>query len=329
MIDPRISKAFERDCGFPLEPNLLVLATMGSHSHGTFIPSQDSAGTDDVDFMGFVTPPSEYHLGLPRWQHWLFKYEELDVVLYSLDKAIRLLLKSNPNIVGMLWLRDEDYLVRTSISETLLQRRNIFSSRELATAFMGYAEAQFKKMEAFDTKRMDEYERMIRELGGPEIAHTAAKADNTSLQELSVQIGKPIKFLLDFRTFHRRYFSGYMGEKRKAIVRLHGYDTKNAAHLIRLLRMGVEFLETGVLQVFRTYDAEELREIKQGFWSLEEVKKEATRLFATIREAEKYCALPQRPDTLAAGKFLEWAHRQWLGFPNTVTFRNYAFGKPK
>ena len=50
-----------------------------------------------------------------------------------------------------------------------------------------------------------------------------------------------------------------MGEKRKAIVRKYQYDVKNAAHLIRLLRMGIEFLETGELRVFRAMDAEELR----------------------------------------------------------------------
>lgn len=38
---------------------------------------------------------------------------------------------------------------------------------------------------------------------------------------------------------------GYMGEKRKALVNKYGYDTKSVAHLIRLLRMGVEFLTTG------------------------------------------------------------------------------------
>jgi len=48
--------------------------------------------------MGFVVPPIEFHLGIPRWEHWTIKVDELDVVLYSLEKAVRLLLQSNPNI---------------------------------------------------------------------------------------------------------------------------------------------------------------------------------------------------------------------------------------
>ena len=34
-IDPRIASAFEAENGFPLESHLVVLALMGSHSHGT------------------------------------------------------------------------------------------------------------------------------------------------------------------------------------------------------------------------------------------------------------------------------------------------------
>ncbi len=58
-------------------------------------------------------------------------------------------------------------------------------------------------------------------------------------------------------------FHGYMGLKRKHLVELFGYDTKNAAHLIRLLRMGTEALVTGELRVFRD-DAPQLLEIKRG-----------------------------------------------------------------
>src|SRR5207253_11103399 len=96
-IDPRIASAFESDNGFPLLPHLLVLALMGSHSHGTYLPPEEPDAVDDVDLMGFVVPPLSYHLGLLAWDHWTFQRDELDVVLYSLKKAFHLLLKSNPN----------------------------------------------------------------------------------------------------------------------------------------------------------------------------------------------------------------------------------------
>ena len=40
-IDPRIASAFEAQNGFPLAPHLVVLALMGSHSHGTYLPPEE------------------------------------------------------------------------------------------------------------------------------------------------------------------------------------------------------------------------------------------------------------------------------------------------
>lgn len=90
---------------------------------------------------------------------------------------------------------------------------------------------------------------------------------------------------------------GYMGEKRKRLVAQHGYDTKNAAHLIRLLRMGIEFLRDGELNVDRGgYDAQDLLAIKHGEWSLERIKAEADRLFKRAEEVADRSTLPVRPD---------------------------------
>jgi hypothetical protein len=90
---------------------------------------------------------------------------------------------------------------------------------------------------------------------------------------------------------------GYMGDKRKRIVERFGYDTKNAAHLIRLLRMGIEFLRDGEMRVDRGgLDATELLEIKHGEWTLEQVQAEAKRLFAAAEDAHDRSRLPLRPD---------------------------------
>lgn len=90
---------------------------------------------------------------------------------------------------------------------------------------------------------------------------------------------------------------GYMGQKRRALVEKYGYDAKNAAHLIRLLRMGIEFLRDGELIVDRGgYDAQDLLAIKHGEWSLERIKAEAGRLFRRAEEAADRSTLPLRPD---------------------------------
>lgn len=90
-------------------------------------------------------------------------------------------------------------------------------------------------------------------------------------------------------------FEGYMGQKRKELVLKFGYDTKNAAHLLRLLRMGIEFLKDGRLYVFR-HDAPQLLEVKRGEWTLEQVKEEASRLFAAAQDAYLESSLPPEPN---------------------------------
>jgi predicted nucleotidyltransferase len=90
---------------------------------------------------------------------------------------------------------------------------------------------------------------------------------------------------------------GYMGEKRKQLVAKHGYDTKNAAHLIRLLQMGIEFLTEGRLYVERK-NASELLAIKDGAYSLEAVKEKAERLFKLAEEAYVNSSLPSEPNEL-------------------------------
>lgn len=89
-------------------------------------------------------------------------------------------------------------------------------------------------------------------------------------------------------------FEGYMGDKRKKLVEKYGYDTKNAAHMIRLIRMLVEFLQTGDIVVYRP-DAAELLEIKHGKWTLDQVKIEAERLFRNAAAVYNTCTLPEKP----------------------------------
>ena len=101
-----------------------------------------------------------------------------------------------------------------------------------------------------------------------------------------------------------------MGAKRKAIVAKYGYDTKNASHLLRLYRMGIEFVETGELTVYRP-DRAELLAVKNGEWSLEDVKTEAEILHERMRDAKETSPLPKEPDTAAIEKLLvgiTWDH---------------------
>jgi len=172
-------------------------------------------------------------------------------------------------------------------------------------------------MEAFDLERMAEYEALTKLIRSRGPLTEVLEADAAKLAHLARHWELSLDLLNQFRQLHRQHFSGYMGERSKAMVRKYQYDVKNAAHLIRLLRMGIEFLETGQLQVFRTSDAEELKRIKQGGWTLDQVKEQAEQLFGRIKEARVRSPLPSEPDEIAANALLTEIHVRMLKLRTT------------
>lgn len=90
---------------------------------------------------------------------------------------------------------------------------------------------------------------------------------------------------------------GFRGQKRRELKEKFGYDTKHAAHCLRLLRMGEEFLRTGNLRLNREgYDASELLAVKRGEWQREKIVSEAEALFTQIKESYKKSVLPLEPE---------------------------------
>ncbi len=83
--------------------------------------------------------------------------------------------------------------------------------------------------------------------------------------------------------------------KRADLEALHGYDTKHAMHLVRLLRMCREVLTTGKVIVKRP-DAAELLEIRNGSWPYEKLVEWAEAEDAALQEIAAQSKLPKAPD---------------------------------
>lgn len=75
----------------------------------------------------------------------------------------------------------------------------------------------------------------------------------------------------------------------------YGYDTKHGMHLVRLMRMCCEVLETGVLNV-RRHDAADLLEIRHGAWSFDRITEYARKAMARADELYLTTELPRQPD---------------------------------
>jgi len=249
----------------------VLLGFRGSYAQNTYIPNTDPNSVDDTDLMSVYLAEPEYYTGLGdkfftfdgKTEDYTSAVErfinEWDVVSYEIRKFFQLLLKSNPNVLSLLWIKDE-YHFPTKFGwygKLILENKHIFSSKIAFVAFIGYAQGQLKRM-----------------------------------------------------THHAHM--GYMGDKRKKLVEKYGYDTKNAAHLIRLMHMAIEFLNTGELNVFRTTDYDMLRDIKLGKWELDAVKNEANKLFDLANIAKENSPLPDYPDREKAGLILRYIIEDYI-----------------
>jgi hypothetical protein len=269
-----------------------------------YVPKNDPDSIDDKDVMGVYIGPLEHYLGFDRKDVYEKWEGEWDCVFYELRKFVGLLLNCNPNVLSLLWVKPNGIIFESPLGARLRERRDLFVTRKAYHSFSGYAHDQFKKMISFNQEAQALMQRMEEQLVAFGIDPDSSEAGN-ALRGLD---GKPfvgattemMDVVKRFRGERRRFYSGgYMGKKRRELVRRVGYDAKNAAHLIRLLRMSIEFLTEGTLYVERA-DAVELLDIKRGVWPLEKVKAEAERLFQLAQEAYVRSSLPSEPDHRAA-----------------------------
>lgn len=301
-----------KDVNVTIPENTIMFGYRGSHAHGLYVPKSDPKSIDDIDYMGFVIAPVEHYLGLSDWGSRgtkEIKEGPLDIVLYEIKKAFSLLLQGNPNIVSMLWLDKLDYRVKHELFDKILEQRNIFVGKHMYHAFAGYAYGQLERMETRDPEELRLYLAVTKELKARGI-HPNEKGVKTPYVAMTGEERDAVnwdddKLLQRMKSYHKKGENlGYLGDKRKNLVLEYGYDTKNAAHLIRLLKMCIEFLDTGEMIVKRTEDRDYLLSVKQGKHPLSDIKKLSDQLFADAKIAYEKSALPEKPDYHKAEQLL-------------------------
>jgi hypothetical protein len=255
--------------------------------------------------MGVILPPPEYVVsGLASWENWNCQHEELDIVTYSVSKWVGLLAKGNPNVLGLLWLRPEHYLKRTWLADVFIRNRQLFATKDVYKSFAGYASGQLHKMTSYSPEiqeKIDTLEQVL-DSAGWKLSEIMDRRPLPMPIGLTPEVANGMAD--ELRHLRAKYHSAYQGEKRRKLVVKNGYDTKNAAHLVRLLAMCKEFMETGELNVFRTHDAELLKDIKSGKYPLDEVKAMAEQLFAEVKTARDASTLPDTPNLTAITKIV-------------------------
>lgn len=128
--------------------NAILRGVVGSTAHGTNIEGQD-----DRDEMGIFIEPPEYVCGLTPITHYIHRDRpegersqpgDLDLTFYSLRRFCELASKGNPTVILLLWL--PSYILKTKIGEDLIAIRSSFVSKTSGNAFLGYLQAQRKRL---------------------------------------------------------------------------------------------------------------------------------------------------------------------------------------
>jgi predicted nucleotidyltransferase len=100
---------------------------------------------------------------------------------------------------------------------------------------------------------------------------------------------------------------------RAELEEKYGYDVKHGMHLVRLLRMCKELLETGQMNVYRKgIDADELIYIRNGGWKFIRIIEFAETMEKEINELYSKSVLPNKPDYDKIEKLCIEIVQEWI-----------------
>lgn len=231
----------------------LFISYRGSITHGTY--NEESLA--DVDLLSVYFAGLDHYLGFRKKKHDTGHdkdLEEFDVVNYELRHFMEMLKGCNPNVYNTLYM-SRDFFVsydESSIGRIRENKDLFYDTKLIIDSYKGYAHGQYNRLRK-DPRNFDEIK-------------TLEELDKKGYENLPEQEKELYDYLED------KYWSGWMGRKRKEKVLEYGYDPKWSRHCIRLLRNGMELLRKGSMFVDRTnIDKEELIEIKSGTYDFDEI----------------------------------------------------------
>lgn len=281
-----------------VDKNTIYKTVVGSTAYGTNTPESD------IDLKGICVPPLAYYFGTRTFEQQEFS---ADHTIFSLRKFVQLAQDANPNILEMLYTREEDVVVNTIWGESLRANRDMFLSKKARHTFGGYAHAQLQRIKGH--RRWIMYK------------ETEPRPEDFVIKKTRLDSQKNV---ISYEHFQEEQYKGalkrwnqYLSWKRdrnpeRAILEeKYGYDTKYAMHLIRLLRMGVEIIRDGIVLTYRP-DREELMEIRNGLWCYEKLIAYAESMDAELQQLYETSQLPHAPDTERIDKWLITTTRDFL-----------------
>ena len=254
-----------------VQDELIFMTLAGSNMYGTNTPDSD------IDKRGVCVPPKNVVMGFAR-NFDQQNFEGEDTTVYSLMKFMKLCLENNPNIIELLFAPEDCIQHMHPTWEKLMERRDEIISAKCYYTFTGYAHSQLNRLRGHrewlrnpPTHQPTRDEFGLKEAG----SGLVAAVKGVDLAEVSPEALMVVEKEKRYKAAVRRWkdYERWKKERNPARAKLeaaHGYDTKHALHLLRLLRMGHEILTTGKVNVRRP-DAEELLAVRNGIYTLDQL----------------------------------------------------------
>ena len=280
----------------------------GSNAYGTNRPDSDK------DYRGvFIAPLSEVfklYVGEDDDGAMKLSVQQVekpgeDETLYELRKFLKLAADCNPNIIEALFV---DRLIshRSEVWNRILAHRELFLSKKARFTFSGYAIAQLKRIRGHRGYLLNppgkKPERSDFGLGPNSVIPGEQRRTVLSLGAniVSPGIREEVQKEKKFEDAVQAWKSYKKWDKernpaRKELEAKFGFDVKHAMHLVRLLRMGTEILETGQVHVYRP-DREELQGILRGEWSYDRLEAYAEEMDVKFARLYETSTLRDKPD---------------------------------
>ena len=303
--------------------DLGVASSMELVAYGGSIAYGLDTENSDIDLRGFFLPARRDLLTFKDAGTIEVK-DGVDAAMHSANKILSLLCACNPNVIEILGLRPEHVLIRGKWYDEILANKHMFVSAKCSGTFGGYAVQQLRRIQnSMSRDKGDtDTEGALRSMKAA-IASFDDKYSNYLEGSIEVKLAddtvgaKALYLTLDMKDVPITEIRGMCGDldaiaknadnlaarnRKKETSKL----SKHMSHLIRLLRMGSELLESGEINTYRDKDAELLLKLKQGMWMEED--SDGTRhiddafwdLLATEQKrfeyAEDNTVLPQTPD---------------------------------
>ena len=292
-------------------PDIILMGYGGSHAYGTNIE------TSDIDIRGIYMNPADEFIGISIDKE-QYCPSGSDTVIYSFKKILKLLYNCNPNVIELLGLREQDYMILSDYGKMLIDNRELFLSKKAVYTFGNYAKSQLNRLinksgryasniienecrsldKAFSSfrRRYDPYLE-----SGSDIS-VSNKNNNIylSMNIKDLPVNTVAAMLNEISSINKDYNDS--SRNSKAIA--HDKLNKHMMHLLRLYMMGIDILEKHEIITYRSEEHDLLMAIR-NYEFLESDKITPTKDFEKLlneyqtrfEKAAETTSLPDVPDT--------------------------------